>query len=218
MSGGWPASSARSGSAASAADVDAFYAAIEREPAQDGDVLVISADGKGIVMRPGSLRPATERAAAAATTKLEGRLSKGEKPNRKRMATVGAVYDLTPAPRRAADVLGPRDGPGQPVPPRARAKWVTASVVEDAAEVVGRVFDEAERRDPGQRRRWVALVDGNNHQIDRIEAEAAKRSLNVVVVVDLCRARDYADRLGPAIRNALWIRVFSFPSRAELSA
>jgi len=41
-------------------------------------VLVISADGKGVVMRPGSLRPATERAAAKATTKLEGRLSKGE--------------------------------------------------------------------------------------------------------------------------------------------
>ena len=177
--------------AASAADVDAFYAAIEREPAQDGDVLVISADGKGIVMRPGSLRPATERAAAAATTKLEGRLSKGEKPNRKRMATVGAVYDLTPAPRRAADVLGPRDGPGRHRLARARAKWVTASVVEDAAEVVGRVFDEAERRDPGQRRRWVALVDGNNHQIDRIEAEAAKRSLNVVVVVDLIHVLEY---------------------------
>jgi len=69
--------------------------------------------------------------------------------------------------------------------------------------VVGRVFDEAERRDPGQRRRWVALVDGNNHQIDRIEAEAAKRSLNVVVVVDLCRARDYADSVGPRLGGTL---------------
>ncbi len=148
--------------ARSAADVDAFYEAVDREVAQDGDVLVISADGKGIVMRPGSLRPATERAAATATTKLEGRLSKGEKPNRKRMATVGAVYDLAPEPRTAAEVLA-RDR-DKPPPPRAKAKWLTASVAEDAAEVLGSVFDEAERRDPGHQRRWVALVDGNNHQ------------------------------------------------------
>ncbi len=85
--------------ARSAVDVEDFYEAVDRQVAEDGDVLVISADGKGIVMRPGSLRPATERAAAEATTKLQGRLSKGEKPNRKRMATVGAVYDLTPSPR-----------------------------------------------------------------------------------------------------------------------
>ena len=175
--------------AASAADVEDFYEAVEREGAEDGDVLVISADGKGIVMRPGSLRPATEQAAATATTKLEGRLSKGEKPNRKRMATVGAVYDFAPEPRTAADVLA-RDG-DKPAPPRARAKWLTASVAEGAAEVVGRVFDEAQRRDPGHQRRWVALVDGNNHQIDRIEAEATRREVSVAVVIDLIHVLEY---------------------------
>ncbi|HET7487119.1 MAG TPA: ISKra4 family transposase [Acidimicrobiales bacterium] len=175
--------------ARSAADVEAFYEAVGREGAEDGDVLVISADGKGIVMRPGSLRAATERAAAGATTKLKGRLSKGEKPNRKRMATVGAVYDLAPEPRTATDVLASdRDKPSAP---RAKAKWLTASVAEDAAEVVGRVFDEAQRRDPGQQRRWVALVDGNNHQIDRIQAEAARRKVSVAVVVDLIHVLEH---------------------------
>ena len=53
-----------------------------------------------------------------------------------------------------------------------RDKWLIASVEEDAAAVVSRVFDEAERRDPKRDRTWVALVDGNNHQIDRIRAEA----------------------------------------------
>lgn len=57
------------------------------------------------------------------------------------------LYDLTPEPRTAAEVLA-RDG-DKPAPPRAKAKWLTASVAEDAAEVVGSVFDEAERRDPG---------------------------------------------------------------------
>ncbi|MGH9267169.1 MAG: hypothetical protein ACRD0D_03230, partial [Acidimicrobiales bacterium] len=71
-------------------------------------------DGKGIVMRPDSLRPATETVAAAAANKLETRLSKGEKPNRKRIATVGAVYDLTPPtcwPPRPATTRRRRPGP-----------------------------------------------------------------------------------------------------------
>lgn len=177
--------------ARSAVDVDAFYNTVEREPAADGDVLVVSVDGKGIVMRPDSLRPATERAAAAATTKLETRLSKGEKRNRKRLAEVGAVYDVAPAPRSPADVLASGHGDDPPPAPQAKNKWVTASVVEDAAEVVGRVFDEADRRDPHRKRRWVALVDGNNHQIDRIQAEANQRNLRVAIVVDLIHVLEY---------------------------
>lgn len=82
-----------------AIDVDEFYAARSKPAAGPGDVLVISADDKGIVMRPDALRPATAKAAAATNNKLECRLSKGEKRNRKRLAEVGAVYDLTPVAR-----------------------------------------------------------------------------------------------------------------------
>jgi hypothetical protein len=46
-----------------------------------------------------------------------------------------------------------------PEAPKAKNKWLTASVVEDASEVVRRLFDEAERRDSGHQRRWVALVE-----------------------------------------------------------
>jgi len=160
--------------ARAALDVKAFYDTRVRqaEPSAESDLLVISADGKGIVMRPDALRPATAKAAAAATNKLECRLSKGEKPNRKRLAEVGAVYDLTPVARTPCDVLATRAGETPPPAPKAGAKWVTASVVDDAATVIATVFDEAERRDPSHSRRWVALVDGNNHQIDRIETEA----------------------------------------------
>ncbi len=177
--------------ARSATDVDAFYAAVEREPAAEDDVLVLSVDGKGIVMRPDSLRPATEKAAAEATTKLETRLSKGEKRNRKRLAEVGAVYDLSPVPRSPADVMASGHGGDAAPAPRAKAKWVTASVAEDAAEVVARVFDEAERRDPRHERRWVALVDGNNHQIDCLEAQAETRKVSVAIVVDLIHVLEY---------------------------
>ena len=44
------------------------------------EVVVLSADGKGVVMRPEALRAATRaKAEASASNKLKGRLSKGEK-------------------------------------------------------------------------------------------------------------------------------------------
>jgi len=42
-----------------AADVDAFYAGRRPGPAPDEHVLVLTGDGKGIVMRPDALRPGT---------------------------------------------------------------------------------------------------------------------------------------------------------------
>jgi hypothetical protein len=192
-----------------ALDVEEFYATrtTANGEADDDDVLVLSADGKGIVMRPDALRPATAKAAAAATNKLECRLSKGEKRNRKRLAEVGAVYELTPVVRSPADVLASKHGENPPPAPKARAKWVTASVVEDAAVVIAKVFDEAERRDPNHARRWVALVDGNNHQIDRIETEATARGADVTIVVDFIHVLEY-----------LWGAVWCFFSEGDTAA
>jgi len=70
-------------------------------------------------------------------------------------------------------------------------EWLTASVVNDAAAVVAQIFDEAERRDPDHQQTWVALVDGNNHQIDRINAEAKARSVPVTVTVDFIHVLEY---------------------------
>src|SRR6266508_1605046 len=82
--------------------------------------------------------------------------------------------------RREAQPQTPRRGRRglrrHPDPPQPRRSAGTASVVEDAAEVVGRVFDEADRRDPERKRRWVALVDGNRHQIDCIETQAKQQA------------------------------------------
>lgn len=196
--------------ARAAIDVADFYATRRPPPGPDSDLLVISADGKGIVMRPDSLRPATAAKAAAASGKLKTRLSKGEKRNRKRLAEVGAVYDLTPAPRTAAEVMTPRPDGDQPPPeptPRAKHKWVTASVVDDAAHVLTDVFDEAERRDPSHQRPWVALVDGNNHQIDRVKAEAADRAVQVTIVIDFIHVLEY-----------LWAAAWCFYPEADPAA
>jgi hypothetical protein len=125
-------------------------------------------------MRPQALRAATAEAAEQAAHKLQTRLSPGEKRNRKRGLLVGGVYDAAPAPRTSVDVLASRAKGHKVVPaPVTHNKWLVASVVEDAASVVSRIFDEAERRDPGHQRAWVVLVDGNNHQIDASRSRPA---------------------------------------------
>jgi hypothetical protein len=181
--------------ARAAIDFDGFYARVRDDDSQTPDadehVLVISCDGKGVVMRPEALREATAR--RATSNKLNTRLSKGEKVNRKRMAEVGAVYDIKPAPRTAADILPDPDDNRRPrlKPPTTINKWLTASVVDDAATVVSQIFDEADRRDPQHTRTWIALVDGNNHQIDRIKAEAKRRELTVTILIDFIHVIEY---------------------------
>ena len=66
---------------------------------------MLTFDGKGIVMLPGALRPATAKAAAAAEGKLATRLSPGEKSGRKRMAELACVYDAAPVPRTPEDII-----------------------------------------------------------------------------------------------------------------
>jgi hypothetical protein len=176
-----------------AVDFDGFYAMRSRPLCQASDVLVLSCDGKGVVMRPQALRPATAK--AATSRKLHTRLSKGEQRNRKRLAELGCVYDCAPAPRTPADIL---PAPGQPHPPGrgpiARSKWLTASITCDAAQVIGQVFDEAVRRDPDQQRTWVVLVDGNNHQLQRVHAQARARGVAVSIVVDFVHVLEYVWR------------------------
>src|SRR5690606_31091210 len=130
-----------------AQDFDAFYEQRQRHLSVASDLLVLSCDGKGLVMRADALREATRRAAQQATSKLQTRLSKGEKRNRKRMAEVGAVYDCAPAVRSAQDILGRGDDGDERnlERPKARGKWLIASVAASAREVVGKVFDEAQR-------------------------------------------------------------------------
>jgi hypothetical protein len=173
-----------------AADFEEFYTTADPGAAEPGDVVVLTCDGKGIVMRPGELRPETAKAAAKMTDQPGTRLSKHEKRNRKRIAEVGAVYEITPAPRTSDDIWAPAGDDTTPAPEAAN-KWVTASVVEDAAVVIATVFDEAERRDTRHQRQWVALVDGNAHQIDRINAEAAARDVTVPILIDFLHVLEY---------------------------
>ncbi|MFF0747448.1 ISKra4 family transposase [Streptomyces sp. NPDC004111] len=178
-----------------ARDIDAFYDARVVEPCPASTVLVLSVDGKGIVMRPEALREATRQAAAKRQYTFRTRLSAGEKTARKRMATLGAVYDCEPVPRRPHDVIAPpggRSGDYTPRPgPVARAKWLCGSVEHDAEHTIRRVFNHAEARDRDHRRCWVVLVDGAPYQLDLIQAEARLRDVDVHIVIDIVHVLEY---------------------------
>ncbi len=164
---------------ASAVDIAAYYTVKIPTPCTREMPLVIQIDGKGVVMRPEALREATRQAAAkSAAAGRRGRLAPGEKPNRKRMATVACVFDTTPAPRRPHDIVHPPGGRSEARPPRtgpkAVRKWCTVSLIRPPEQVVADAFAQATSRDPQHLRDWIVLVDGARHQLDLIHSEAAR--------------------------------------------
>jgi hypothetical protein len=177
-----------------ASDIAAFYDARIAVPCTTSTLLVLSADAKGIVMRPQALRPATAKAAAR-QSRMRTRLTPGEKPSRKRMATLACVYDTEPSPRRPHDIIAPPGGRhgSRPLRPRpkATAKWLAGSVVHDPASMIAAAFHQAGARDPRHQRTWVVLVDGAEHQLDLIRAEAARRGVTIHIVIDLIHVLEY---------------------------
>lgn len=182
-----------------AADFETFYATRAVDSADEREMrLVLTFDAAAIVVRTEDLRPATRRAAKKQAADLRWpakRLSRGQKRNRKRMAEVAAVYAVAPYVREPADItrkLRPaEDIERRAVRPRPMNKRAWASVRRDAGEVIRDAFDEAERRDPGRRRRWVVLVDGNENEIDHAYAEARRRGLHISVLVDVIHVLEY---------------------------
>ena len=86
--------------------------------------------------------------------------------------------------------------------PKALAKWLAGSVRKDPAEVIAAAFDEAEARDPAHLRTWVVLVDGAEHQLGLIRAEAARRGAEIHVVIDLIHVLEYIWKAASSLHNA----------------
>ncbi len=181
--------------AEAARDAPGFYPSRPVAPCPAGVPLAISPDGKGVAMRPEARRAETARKAAGRPGQAFGnRLGTGQKTGHKRIAEVGCVFDVLPppeGPRTPEQVMG--RAPGQPAPPGPRAvnRWYAVQVTASRAETIALLFDEAERRDPAHARPWIALVDGDRHQIDVIRAEAAARGVKVTIVADLIHVIEY---------------------------
>jgi hypothetical protein len=182
--------------ASAAVDIDAFYRHKIVTPCTADMPLVIQVDQKGVVMRPEALREATRRAAEEKKRQgRQARLAPGEKPNRKRMATIACVHDTVPAVRRPHDIVHPPGGrsgrhtvsPG----PRASNRWCTASLIHDPDDVIAEAFTQAGDRDPGRLRPWLVLVDGARHQLDLVETEARHRNVKIHILIDFVHVAEY---------------------------
>lgn len=178
----------------SAVDFDAFYT--ECLPAADapgGSILAISADGKGVVMLPGDLREPTRKAAQNSSNKLAKRLSKGEKKNRKRMATVAAVYTVAPyerTPEQVVRSLAPLHELA-PARPPVENKRVWASLQKSPEAVIEEAFLEGLRRDPLRQKSWVGLVDGNATQLKWLAQLSRKHGVQMTIVMDVIHVCEY---------------------------
>ena len=180
-----------------AQDFDAFYdtTEVDLQAERTAPILVLSSDGKGIVMRFEGLRPATQKAAKKSNNKMTTRLSKGEKANRKRMATVCAVYTVEPWVRTPESMVermrGLRDTTRRSPRPRPEHKRVWASVDKPAKVAIAEAFEEAHLRDPQGDKRWVVLVDGALHQLECVRQQAKAVGAEVTIIVDFVHVLEY---------------------------
>lgn len=146
-----------------AVSVAGFRNSLGKPPAkEEGEILVATADGKGVPMR----RPADQRPVGA-------RRKKGEKANKKQMATIGCVYTVDPKHRTPEDVVkalfreGPSRQPGESREPVAVHKrvWSSLTYEEDGTHVDAEteVFTWMAQETESRRRKdqpMVCLIDG----------------------------------------------------------
>jgi hypothetical protein len=130
------------------------------ESETEGELLVLSADGKGIVMRRTAESPAPS-----------AHRSKGEKASQKRMATVGAAYSVARYVRTPEQVVAAlfRDGPEPTEPrPQPQGKQVWASLEQQEGDqtcssmdvVYPWLLNEVVERNPDLSKEMVYLHDG----------------------------------------------------------
>jgi hypothetical protein len=151
------------------------------QPETAGEILVLSADGKGVVMR----RTADDPAPKAHRTK-------GDKASQKRMAIVGTAYTVDRHERTAQDVVAAlfRDEPKpeQDRPqPQHKHVWASLPVDEEPGSGMERVFawlvGEVTQRNPELIKPMVYISDGQE-TLWEVRAEYLP-ARNTVDILDL---------------------------------
>jgi hypothetical protein len=187
--------------AAAAADAERFYqdrnrdqAAVPGSGRDEGEglpPLAISADGKGVAMRPEARRRRTKAPDQKVRT-FGKRAGTGEKKGSKRMAETGCVFDVLPPeqPRTPEQVMRPDPGTARNAP-RAENRWYTCDITAGRDVTIGKIFDEADRRDPDHLRTWIALADGDIYQLGLIQAAAAARGITLAILIDFIHVLEY---------------------------
>jgi len=161
---------------------------------QEGELLVCTADGKGIPMRGGAKAP--ERAEPPSTG--------GMRPDTKKMALVGAVYTVDPFVRTPEEVLdalfreAPADEP-PPSRPRPCFKYVRAALQRDDTDstepqvqaIFGWMAEQAAQRNPDGTKHVILLMDGQDSLWRAGWAYLPEELAEVTEILDLLHAIGY---------------------------
>ena len=184
-------------------DFEDFYQQRTAEDELTNDLLVLSFDGKGLIMRPDGLRECTRKNAEKSQKKQQTRLSPGEKKDRKRMAQVATVYTVKPDYRTAESIMNleKRDKNVIRIRPPVRNKRVWASVEREAEKVIEEAFEEALRRDPEKKRQWVITVDGHPHQLKLIARVMKEKQVQAHIVMDFIHVLEYLWKAGHCLHE-----------------
>jgi len=155
-----------------------------------GDILVLTVDGKGIVMRKQDLREPTRRAAETSALENSPGPDAEQKKHKKRMSTVASVYTVKPFVREAEDIALKRKSPdaGKTIEarrPKPECKRVWASLKKTPEEVIRDAFQEGFARDPAQSKKWVAVVDGNETQLKVLQKTAKEKDVALTIILDI---------------------------------
>ena len=140
------------------------------EPTQEGSIVVVSADCKGVPLVRSALAGVEEESPPEDTTRPapHHRRGKGEKANKKRMAAVGAVYTIEPFVRTTDEVIDElQRKKAARRRPRPQHKRVRADLLLGKVSLFLWLADELCRRNPQGTKPVVFLSDGERALHDR---------------------------------------------------
>lgn len=177
-----------------AVDFDEFYkTSNDHKEATIAEIIVASADCKGIVMRKEDLRETTRE--RAQSQKFDKRLSKGEKRNRKRMSTVASVYYIDPHKRDVKDVMDEYNrklsNAKRPYP---KQKRVWASVEKDSECIFEELSEEVASR--VDKEKIVAFLSDGERKLQRLANTVLKKRVadkckQFYIIIDIIHVIEY---------------------------
>jgi hypothetical protein len=146
------------------------------EPSRTGSILAAGVDGKGVPM----IKPEQ--------TLRKIRLGKGQKRNKKRMATVATVRTHEPRVRTPEEVVASLFEAAPAASPlrirRSEHKRVWASLTQSKDAVIAEVAAEMQRCDPEGTKVHVALSDGERALQKRLEPTLRGALGSVILILD----------------------------------
>lgn len=175
-------------------DSGAFWDALPVAPAdEEGQIMVCSADGKGVVIRGDEPKAKQNNADPKADNKPEG----------KKMSLVGAVYSIDRYERTSESIMAAlfgdkqQEAEGSPPRPKPQYKHVRASLIRDEAdamqpsieEIFGWMSQECQMRNTLKEKDTILLMDGQTSLW--IAGKQYAGDENITEILDLIHAAGY---------------------------